>query len=32
MALQMVLVGKRWLISDRTLTTEYQGFNSCPAK
>jgi hypothetical protein len=31
-AFQMVLVGKRWLISNRTLTTEYQGFNSCPAK
>jgi hypothetical protein len=31
-AFQMVVVGKRWLISNRTLTTEYQGFNSCPAK
>jgi hypothetical protein len=29
---QMVLVGKRWLIADFTLPTEYEGFNTCPAK
>jgi hypothetical protein len=32
MVIQMVLVGKRWLIADHTRTTEYQGFNTCPAK
>jgi hypothetical protein len=32
MVIQMVLVGKRWLIKDYTSTTEYQGFNTCPAK
>jgi hypothetical protein len=32
MVFQMVLVGKRWLIADHTRTTEYQGFNTCPAK
>jgi hypothetical protein len=30
--LQMVLVGKRWLISDFKNTTKYEGFNTCPAK
>ena len=29
---QMVMVGKRWLIADFTLPTEYEGFNTCPAK
>ncbi len=29
---RMVLAGKRWLIADFTLPTEYEGFNSCPAK
>jgi hypothetical protein len=28
---QMVKVGKRWLIADFTLPTEYEGFNTCPA-
>jgi hypothetical protein len=32
MVIQMVLVGKRWLIADYALPTEYEGFNSCPAK
>jgi hypothetical protein len=30
--LHMVLVGKRWLVSERTRTTTYEGFNSCPAR
>ena len=30
--LQMVLVGKRWLITDYKNTTKYEGFNTCPAK
>jgi hypothetical protein len=32
MVIQMVLVGKRWLIADYALPTEYEGFNSCLAK
>jgi hypothetical protein len=32
MVFQMVLVGKRWLISDYTVPTKYEGFNTCPAK
>jgi hypothetical protein len=32
MVFQVVLVGKRWLIADYTVPTEYEGFNSCPAK
>jgi hypothetical protein len=30
--MQMVLIGKRWLISENTRPTEYEGFNTCPAK
>jgi hypothetical protein len=29
---QVVLVGKRWLITDYTKLVKYEGFNSCPAK
>ena len=29
---QMVLVGKRWLITETRNLTEYEGFNTCPAK
>ncbi len=32
LVIQMVLVGKRWLIADFTNLTEYEGFNTCPAK
>jgi hypothetical protein len=32
MVFQMVLVGKRWLISDATNLTKYEGFNTCPAR
>ncbi len=32
MVFQMVLVGKRWLIADYTVPTEYEGSNTCPAK
>jgi hypothetical protein len=32
MVFQMVLVGKRWLITDYTVPTKYEGFNTCPAK
>jgi hypothetical protein len=30
--MQMVRIGKRWLISENTRPTEYEGFNTCPAK
>jgi hypothetical protein len=32
MVFKMVLVGKRWLVTENESLTEYQGFNTCPAK
>ena len=32
LVIHMVLIGRRWLITDNTRTTEYEGFNTCPAK
>jgi hypothetical protein len=30
--MQMLLVGKRWLIAENTRSTTYEGFNTCPAR